>query len=102
MFYLFFYAFVYNPMYVIPLCLGATAHMLLRRYLVGSRFCCFIYKSIVSEKRCLSGVAAKQYHEGEKQLEANIMELSKTRRQGNAIIIPIPAALGVAEGEEVE
>ena len=30
------------------------------------------------------------------------MELSKTRRQGNSIIIPIPAALGVAEGEEVE
>lgn len=28
------------------------------------------------------------------------MELSKTRRLGNSIIIPIPAALGVAEGEE--
>ena len=48
----------------------------------------------------LAWVAAKEYHEGEKQLEANKMELSKTRRQGNSIIIPIPAALGVAEGEE--
>lgn len=78
-------------MYAAALCPTAIAHMLLR---------CFSYESIVSEKRCLSGVAAKEYHEGEKQLEANIMELSKTRRQGNSIIIPIPAALGVAEGEE--
>lgn len=28
------------------------------------------------------------------------MEISKTRRQGNSIIITIPAALGVVEGEE--
>lgn len=28
------------------------------------------------------------------------MELSKTRRQENSIVITIPAALGVAEGEE--
>lgn len=28
------------------------------------------------------------------------MEISKTRRQGNSVVITIPAALGVAEGEE--
>lgn len=28
------------------------------------------------------------------------MEISKTRRQGNSVIITIPVGLGVAEGEE--
>lgn len=28
------------------------------------------------------------------------MEISKTRRQGNSVIITIPASLGVTEGEE--
>jgi antitoxin component of MazEF toxin-antitoxin module len=40
-----------------------------------------------------------QYPEEEPK-ERTIMEISKARRQGNSVIITIPAGLGVAEGEE--
>lgn len=43
---------------------------------------------------------APEYYEDEKSREAKTVKLSKTRKQGNAIVITIPEELQVSEGEE--